>query len=117
MELLVVGRRGSGKTTGIEILFEHYQKSEPLVITEIKTFKELALYYKKDVKLILIDTNPILAYSRLPKEETLKITQEEILMEDLVVRHLTDLGGAHIISNNQEIANFRLKLKRLAKTL
>lgn len=117
MELLVAGRKGSGKTTSIEILFEYYQKPEPLVITEIKTFNELIYYYNKETKVLLIDTNPVLAYSRLPKEECLKISEEGVLMEDFVVKYLTELDGIHIISNNLEMANLRLKLKRLAKTL
>ena len=114
MELIVVGRKGSGKTTVANMLLEIYDKNDPLIITEVEKLEEFPLYYKPKVIILFVDTNPVQIKSR-SNLECKKLEYKQIREEDLFIKHLTKLETIRIVSNDSDLTNLKVKLRQLIK--
>lgn len=107
MRVIVTGRSGSGKTTFKEII---KQIANTVTDTDLCNFISS---YKEGDKVIVVDTPAILCWLR----SGAILSTDDQKRDDAMISYVTELPNCTIIKNAGSLDEFRVKIKKLVKTL
>ena len=125
MKYIIVGRKGSGKTTFIK---------ESLKITKRKFLETNWINFEEKYNegdlIIFLDTPTLLCKQRnkttfwLSKQysQTGNLWEDysnitEAYFEDIFLKYVTELPNLYIINNNGSLSDFRVKIKKFTEDL